>query len=100
MSRILCVFSKFFGTATTDEDTVVLADHSVENNLNMDGAEWVDFFVREMMSATSIDDARSRATRVLESLEQSISVQAGADAAQSYHKVCIKSSMLLHLFPL
>ncbi|GFZ07951.1 hypothetical protein Acr_19g0008880 [Actinidia rufa] len=50
--------------ATTDEDTVTLADHSVENNLNMDGAEWVDFFVREMMSATSIDDARSRATRV------------------------------------
>ncbi|PSR96024.1 Nucleoprotein like [Actinidia chinensis var. chinensis] len=72
--------------ATTDEDTVVLADHSVENNLNMDGAEWVDLFVREMMSATSIDDARSRATRVLESLEQSISVQAGVDAAQSYHK--------------
>ncbi|XP_057466109.1 uncharacterized protein LOC130755662 isoform X1 [Actinidia eriantha] len=73
-------------TATTDEDTVTLADHSVENNLNMNGAEWVDFFVREMMSATSIDDARSRATSVLESLEQSISVQAGVDAAQSYHK--------------
>ena len=73
--------AKFVGTTTTDGDT------AVENNLNMDGAEWVDLFVREMMSATSIDDARSRATRVLESLEKSISERASAEAAQSYHKV-------------
>ncbi|XP_009783195.1 uncharacterized protein [Nicotiana sylvestris] len=59
---------------------------SLQNNLPADGAEWVELLVREMMSATSIDDARARATRVLESLEQSISAHAGAGAAQSVHK--------------
>ncbi|PHU03202.1 hypothetical protein BC332_28453 [Capsicum chinense] len=38
---------------------------SVLNNLRSDGAEWVELFVREMMSATSTDDARTHATRVL-----------------------------------
>ncbi|KAI8529444.1 hypothetical protein RHMOL_Rhmol12G0225200 [Rhododendron molle] len=70
-----------------DEDTAPSADPSAQNNVHMDGAEWVELFVREMTSATSIDDARSRAARVLESLEQSICVQAGAEAAQSHHKV-------------
>ncbi|XP_016511206.1 uncharacterized protein LOC107828424 [Nicotiana tabacum] len=58
----------------------------LQNNLPADGAEWVELLVQEMMSATSIDDARARATRVLESLEQSISVHAGAGAAQNIHK--------------
>ncbi|KAE9453510.1 hypothetical protein C3L33_14569, partial [Rhododendron williamsianum] len=75
------------GTGIIDEDTAPSADHSAQNSVHMDGAEWVELFVREMTSATSIDDARSRAARVLESLEQSISVQAGAEAAQSHHKV-------------
>ncbi|XP_058195859.1 uncharacterized protein LOC131312120 isoform X2 [Rhododendron vialii] len=70
-----------------DEDTAPSADHSAQNSVHMDGAEWVELFVREMTSAASIDDARSRAARVLESLEQSISAQAGAEAAQSHHKV-------------
>lgn len=42
------------------------------------------------MSATSVDDARARATRVLESLERSISVHAGAAAAENVHKVGIR----------
>ncbi|KAF7123146.1 hypothetical protein RHSIM_Rhsim12G0190800 [Rhododendron simsii] len=75
------------GTGIIDEDTAPSADHSAQSSVHMDGAEWVELFVREMTSATSIDDARSRAARVLESLEQSISVQAGAEAAQSHHKV-------------
>ncbi|KAK4583583.1 hypothetical protein RGQ29_026351 [Quercus rubra] len=33
---------------------------------------WVDLFVHEMMNATDIDDARGRATRILEAFEQSI----------------------------
>lgn len=60
---------------------------SAPNNLPGDGAEWVDLFVREMMSATSLDDARSRATRILEVLEKSISAHAGAEAAQAFQKV-------------
>ncbi|XP_070033934.1 uncharacterized protein [Nicotiana tomentosiformis] len=48
-------------------------------------SEWVELFVREMMSATSIDDARARASRVLESLEKSIS-SGSAEAAQNFQK--------------
>ncbi|XP_016553211.1 uncharacterized protein LOC107852687 isoform X2 [Capsicum annuum] len=48
--------------------------------------EWVELFVREMMSATSTDDARTRATRVLGSLEKSISDGARAAAAQNFRK--------------
>lgn len=58
----------------------------LQSNLPADGAEWVELLVREMTSATSVDDARARATRVLEILEQSISVHAGAEAAQNIHK--------------
>jgi len=73
------------GTATTDGSTTPLAD-SLPNNLPSSGEEWVELFVREMTSATSIEDARSRATAVLELLEKSISERAGAEAAQSFHK--------------
>ena len=55
----------------------------------MDGAEWVNLFVSEMMNATSPDDARARASRVLEILEKSISARAGAEAAQTFQKVNI-----------
>ncbi|XP_009786047.1 uncharacterized protein LOC107832637 [Nicotiana tabacum] len=58
---------------------------SVLNDLPADGAEWVELFVREMMSATSIDDARTRSTRVLESLEKSICA-GSAEAAQNFQK--------------
>ncbi|CAL5440106.1 unnamed protein product [Camellia sinensis] len=74
------------GSTTNDGVTAPPVDPSAQNYLQMDGAEWVELFVREMTSATSIDDARSRASRALESLEKSITVRAGAEAAQSYHK--------------
>ncbi|KAL3352016.1 hypothetical protein AABB24_020217 [Solanum stoloniferum] len=61
-------------------------DPSAENNFPADGAEWVDCFVREMMTATSIDDARARVARLLESLEKCISSRVGAEAAQNFHK--------------
>ncbi|KAI3701507.1 hypothetical protein L6452_26640 [Arctium lappa] len=38
----------------------------------VDGADWVDLFVREMLSASNMDDARTRASRALELLEKSI----------------------------
>lgn len=53
----------------------------------MDGMEWVELFVREMMSASNIDDARARASRALEALEKSICTRAGAEAAKSFHQV-------------
>ncbi|MED6189245.1 hypothetical protein PIB30_093948 [Stylosanthes scabra] len=53
---------------------------SAVDNLPKDGAEWVDFFVREMMVATSVDDARARAAKMLEALEKSISARVSAEA--------------------
>lgn len=66
-------------------------DDSLENspgneNTPKNGAEWVELFVTEMTSATSIDDARLRAMRVLESLEKSIAERAAGDAAKTLHK--------------
>ncbi|KAK3011825.1 hypothetical protein RJ639_010490 [Escallonia herrerae] len=74
------------GTATAAGDFASLEDPSIEDNLPVNGTEWVELFVREMTSSTSIDDARSRATKVLESLEKSICQRAGAEAAQNFHK--------------
>lgn len=59
---------------------------SASNDLPADGAEWVDLFVREMMSAISVDDARIRASRILEVLERSISGRASAEATHVIHK--------------
>lgn len=69
----------------TGGDAIPLEDPQSQN-LPVNGAEWVDLFVREMSNATSIDDARSRAGSILERLEKSIRSQAGAEAAQSFHK--------------
>ncbi|KAK6124885.1 hypothetical protein DH2020_041371 [Rehmannia glutinosa] len=64
----------------------LLSEPQAQNNLPVDGAEWVELIVNEMKSATSIDDARSRAASVLECLEKSISSRASAEVAQSFHK--------------
>ncbi|XP_057772816.1 uncharacterized protein LOC130992270 [Salvia miltiorrhiza] len=70
----------------TGGDSVPLQEPQSQNNLPADGAEWVDLFVREMMNASSIDDARFRAASILESLEKSISSRASVETAQSFHK--------------
>jgi hypothetical protein len=54
-----------------------------------DGSEWVELLVNEMMNASSIDDARCRATKVLESLEKSIGESSSnntAEATKDIHK--------------
>lgn len=78
---------KSVGAATADG--IPVKDNFAQDNLQLEGAEWVELLVREMKSATSMDDARSRATKVLESLEKSISLRASAEAAQNFHKVQI-----------
>lgn len=74
------------GTLTNDGDATPSENTSVPNKLPVDGAEWVDLFVREMISATGVEDARARASRVLEILERSISKNAAENAAQSLQK--------------
>lgn len=36
----------------------------------IEGSKWVDMFVHEMMNATDLDDARGRASRILEAFER------------------------------
>ncbi|KAL6584831.1 hypothetical protein OROMI_004120 [Orobanche minor] len=74
------------GSKSTLGDSAPFQDLRAQNNMSADGAEWVDLIVKEMVSATSIDDARSRAASVLQSLEKSISSRANAEVAQSFHK--------------
>nr|XP_043616921.1 uncharacterized protein LOC122588787 [Erigeron canadensis] len=75
-----------FSNAATSEEDATLKNSSAHANSPRSGAQWVDLFVAEIMSATSVDDARSRAMRMLEELEKSIRVTSGADAVQSLHK--------------
>ncbi|XP_009778098.1 uncharacterized protein LOC107766032 [Nicotiana tabacum] len=51
-------------------------DSSAAKELHMESTEWVELFVREMMSASNIDDAKARASRALEVLEKSICARA------------------------
>ncbi|CAK7356942.1 unnamed protein product [Dovyalis caffra] len=75
----------------TDGDAAAFGSAPPPSNLPADGAEWVDLLVREMMSATSVDDARARASRVLEVLEKSISAHAAEESAES----CQKENMVV-----
>ncbi|XVF48052.1 hypothetical protein PTKIN_Ptkin03bG0159900 [Pterospermum kingtungense] len=54
--------------------------------LSMDGSDWVELFVREMLNASNIDDARARASRALEVLEKSIHARSGAEVAQNFQQ--------------
>ncbi|KAA3485538.1 Ubiquitin system component Cue [Gossypium australe] len=59
---------------------------SAPETLPVDDAEWVDLFVGEMMGASSVDDAKARAFKLLEVLEKSISENVAKEAAQIFHK--------------
>ncbi|XP_076882495.1 uncharacterized protein LOC143530976 [Bidens hawaiensis] len=69
-----------------DKGQVTASEDVPSENSPKNGAEWVELFVTEMTSATSIDDARLRAMRVLESLEKSITERAAGDAAETLQK--------------
>ncbi|XP_021760755.1 uncharacterized protein LOC110725599 [Chenopodium quinoa] len=66
-------------------------DSLVSENLPRDGAEWVELFVREMASASDVEDARTRATRALEAFEKTICTRVKADAVQNFQQ---ENSML------
>ncbi|KAF9662872.1 hypothetical protein SADUNF_Sadunf18G0099600 [Salix dunnii] len=74
------------GAATTEAEAPPTEGLSASAHLSLDGAEWVELFVREMMSASNIDDARARASRALEVLEKSICARAGAEAVKSFNQ--------------
>jgi hypothetical protein len=57
------------------------------SNIPSDMSEWVELFVREMMNASDIADARARASRTFEVFEKSVLQRAGMDAVENLHKV-------------
>ncbi|KAL8158722.1 hypothetical protein V2J09_000259 [Rumex salicifolius] len=75
-------------------DGVSSEDQVTPTNMSPDGAQWVELFVKEMISATNMDDARIRAARALEALEKSISAHSSAEVAQNFHQEQIQA--LLH----
>uniref|UniRef100_A0A0A9CUS8 CUE domain-containing protein n=1 Tax=Arundo donax TaxID=35708 RepID=A0A0A9CUS8_ARUDO len=62
-------------------------------------SEWVELFVREMMSSSDIDDARARASRALHAFEKIIMERTGAEAVQNLHRenVMLKEQLALIL---
>ncbi|KAL2929687.1 Transcriptional regulator MraZ [Bienertia sinuspersici] len=59
------------------------SDPLASRNLPVDGAEWVEHFVREMSAASDVEDARLRASRALEAFEKSVYAHAKAETAQN-----------------
>ncbi|XP_061350751.1 uncharacterized protein LOC133295883 isoform X2 [Gastrolobium bilobum] len=55
-------------------------------NYPINGAEWVELFVKEMMNSSNMDDAKARASRVLEVLEKSICERASAETEMNFHQ--------------
>lgn len=64
----------------------VSQNQSAACNPQISGFEWVELIVSEMSNASNMDDARARASRVLEGLEKSIVARASAEATQSFLK--------------
>ncbi|XP_027333163.1 uncharacterized protein LOC113848013 isoform X2 [Abrus precatorius] len=61
-------------------------DQVAEQDYPVNGAEWVELFVNEMMNASNVDDAKARASRVLQALEKSVSARASAETEQNFHQ--------------
>ncbi|XP_065616691.1 uncharacterized protein LOC111988519 isoform X2 [Quercus suber] len=74
------------GVVTDNGEVTPGEEQSAPQNPPMDGNDWVELFVREMMSSSNVDDARARASRVLEVLERSICARASTEATQSFHQ--------------
>lgn len=64
------------------------AEQPAGNNLPVDGAEWVELLVREVLTAANVEDAKARLSQALEALEKSICANASAETAKSFQKVC------------
>ncbi|GKV05800.1 hypothetical protein SLEP1_g17766 [Rubroshorea leprosula] len=62
-----------------------------DNRSVIDGPQWVDLFVREMMSVTNLDDARGRAAKILEAFERNIT--ANTRAAKELELASLKENL-------
>jgi hypothetical protein len=80
---------KFVGVFEGNGDASASGNQAAENNLPADGPEWIELFVSEMSCATSVDDARARAAKLLEVLEKSISANVSSGAMTDLQRVCV-----------
>lgn len=69
----------------------VSEEESADDNIPKNGSEWVDLFVREMMNASDIVDARTRASRALEVFKKSIIARVNVEDTHNFNK----ASMIL-----
>lgn len=58
--------------AGTQAAAMNAVDAGKVNQGQSEGSEWVELFVREMLSAANLDDAKDRATRALEAFEKTV----------------------------
>lgn len=55
-------------------------------NFPSNGSEWVELLVNEMTTASNMDDAKSRATRVLEAFEKAVVSHVNAQGPHDFQK--------------
>ncbi|XP_006660421.1 uncharacterized protein LOC102700645 [Oryza brachyantha] len=56
------------------------------DNFPSSSSQWVEILVNEMTDASNMDDAKARASRVLEVFEKSMIARVGAEAMESFQK--------------
>lgn len=63
-----------------------------------DGSDWVDAFVKEMMNATDLDDAKGRTARFLEAFERNVVAysRASEEVNTSFVSIHLSYHILCH----
>lgn len=65
---------------------------AVPHNFPADGEQWVELFVKDMMRASDINDAKNRAFRLLEVFEKSVTERNASEATKTFQEVARFSS--------
>lgn len=74
------------GEAKCDAGVAASEDPVAGQNYPTNGTEWVELFVEEMKNASNVDDAKARASRMLEALEKSICARASVETERNFHQ--------------
>lgn len=75
------------GGAYEETEAVARGTFTASDNPPTSGDDWVEMLVREVTQSTGTDDAKVRATRVLEALEKMLSARAREEAAKKFQEV-------------
>lgn len=65
----------------------VILFFAVLDNFPADGEQWVEVFVKDMMRASDINDAKNRAFRLLEMFEKSVTERNASEATKTFQEV-------------